>query len=128
MVVRACVDRSCALLTGDVDVTGERELVARARRHGIALRSDVLKVAHHGSRTSTGPGLLAAVRPRLGIVSAGRRNPYGHPSPEVVSRMEDRGVRVLRTDLHGRIEVRFRRDGAGGRRPVLRVAAWPRRR
>lgn len=125
MVVRACVDRSCALLTGDVDLTGERELVARARRHGVPLRSDVLKVAHHGSRTSTGPGLLASVRPRLGIVSAGRRNPYGHPSPEVVSRMEDRGVRVLRTDLHGRIEVRFRRDGSGGRRPVVRVAAWP---
>ena len=127
MVVRACVDRSCALLTGDVDLAGERELVAGARLYGIPLRSDVLKVAHHGSRTSTGPGLLAAVRPRLGIVSAGRRNPYGHPSPEVVSRMQDRGVRVLRTDLHGRIEVRFRRDGAGGRRPVVRVAAWPRR-
>ena len=128
LVVRGCVDRSCVLLTGDIDVRGERELVARARGHGKSLRSDVLKVAHHGSRTSTGPELLASVSPRLALVSAGRRNPYGHPSPEVVSRMEDRGVRVLRTDLHGRIEVRFRRDGSGGRRPVVRVAAWPRRR
>lgn len=128
LVVRGCVDRSCVLLTGDIDVRGERELVARARRNGTTLRSEVLKVAHHGSRTSTGPELLASVSPKLALVSAGRRNPYGHPSPEVVSRMEDRGVRVLRTDLHGRIEVRFRRDGSGGRRPVLRVAAWPRRR
>ena len=126
LVVRACVDRSCVLLTGDIDVKGERELVARARRHGISLRSDVLKVAHHGSRTSTGGVLLAAVEPTLALVSAGRRNPYGHPSAEVTERMERRGVLVLRTDLHGRIEVRFRRDGAGGRRPVLRVADWPR--
>ncbi len=126
MVVRACAGGSCVLLTGDLDLMGERELLARARRDGIPLRSDVLKVAHHGSRTSTGAGLLAAVEPRLGLVSAGRRNPYGHPSPEVVARMERRGVRVLRTDLHGRIEVRFRRDGSGTPRPVLRVAAWPR--
>lgn len=128
MVVRACAGGSCVLLTGDLDLRGERELLGRARRRGIPLRSEVLKVAHHGSRTSTGGALLDAVNPNLALVSAGRRNPYGHPSPEVVTRMERRGVRVLRTDLHGRIEVRFRRDGSGGRRPVLRVAAWPRRR
>ena len=128
MVVRACAGESCVLLTGDLDLGGEQELLAHARRRGIPLRSEVLKVAHHGSRTSTGAALLAAVEPRLGLVSAGRRNPYGHPSPEVVARMERRRVRVLRTDLHGRIEVRFRRDGSRGRRAVLRVAAWPRRR
>ncbi|MYA08008.1 MAG: DNA internalization-related competence protein ComEC/Rec2 [Holophagales bacterium] len=126
MVLRACAGGSCVLLTGDLDLMGERELLARSRRRGIPLRSEVLKVAHHGSRTSTGAALLAAVNPSLALVSAGRRNPYGHPSPEVVTRIERRGIRVLRTDLHGRIEVRFRRDGSGGRRPVLRVAAWPR--
>ncbi len=128
LVVRGCVDGSCLLLTGDLDFRGERELLARARRRGIPLRSDVLKVGHHGSRTSTGAALLAAVNPNLALVSAGRRNPYGHPSPEVVARLERQAVRVLRTDLHGRIEVRFRRDGSGGRRPVLCVADWPRRR
>ena len=118
---------SCVLLTGDLDVAGERGLLARIRREDASVRSGVLKVGHHGSRTSTGAALLAAVKPRLALVSAGRRNPYGHPSPEVLARLERRGVRVLRTDLHGRIEVRFRRDGAGGRRPVVRVADWPRR-
>lgn len=125
LVVRACVDGSCVLLTGDLDIAGERELLLRTRREGASVRSDLLKVGHHGSRTSTGPSLLASVAPRLALVSAGRRNPYGHPSPEVVARMERQRVRVLRTDLHGRIEVRFRRGGSGGRRPVLRVAAWP---
>ncbi len=128
LVLRACVDRSCALLTGDIDIAGERELLVRTRRSGTSLRSDVLKVAHHGSRTSTGAELLASTRPRLGLVSAGRRNPYGHPAPEVLARMERLGVQVLRTDLHGRIEVRFRRDGRGGRRPVFQVAVSPRRR
>lgn len=127
LVVRGCVDGSCVLLTGDLDIAGEREVLARTRREGASVRSEILKVGHHGSRTSTGPALLASVAPRLALVSAGRRNPYGHPAPEVVARMERQGVRVLRTDLHGRIEVRFRRDGSGGRRPVLRVAAWPRR-
>lgn len=128
LVVRGCVDGSCVLLTGDLDIAGEQELLDRTRREGASVGSDVLKVGHHGSKTSTGLALLAAVEPRLGLVSAGRRNPYSHPSPEVVARMERRGIRVLRTDLHGRIEVRFRRDGSGGRRPVLRVAVWPRRR
>ena len=127
LVVRACVDRSCVLLTGDLDLAGERELLAWARSNGRSLRSDVLKVAHHGSRTSTSGALLSAVRPRLALMSAGRRNSYGHPSPEVVSRIEDRGALVLRTDRHGRIELRFRDDGSGGRRPMFNVAAWPRR-
>lgn len=125
LVVRACVDRSCVLLTGDLDVAGERELLAATRRQGVSLDSDVLKVGHHGSRTSTGGALLEAVAPRLALVSAGRRNSYGHPSPEVLARLERRGVRVLRTDLHGRAELRFRRDDSGARRPVLQVAAWP---
>lgn len=125
LVVRACAGGSCVLLTGDVDLAGERELLAWIRRRGGSLRSDVLKVAHHGSRTSTVPEFLDAVRPRLALMSAGRRNPYGHPAPEVVERIERRGARVLRTDRHGRIEVRFRRHESGARRPVFQVRGWP---
>jgi competence protein ComEC len=126
LVVRACAGGACALLTGDLDLAGERELLARARLRQSPLQADVLKVGHHGSRTSTSPALLRSVAPRLALVSAGRRNPYGHPAVDVLARLERRGVRVLRTDHHGRIEVRFRRDGAaGGMRPMLRVAAWP---
>lgn len=125
LVVRACAGRSCVMLTGDLDMAGERELLAWIRNRGGSLRSDVLKVAHHGSRTSTAPEFLAAVRPRLALMSAGRRNPYGHPAPEVVERIERRGARVLRTDRHGRIEIRFRRHGAAARRLVFEVRVWP---
>ncbi|HVS02750.1 MAG TPA: DNA internalization-related competence protein ComEC/Rec2 [Thermoanaerobaculia bacterium] len=91
------------LLTGDVDAAGERLL----ERHwgGAALAADLLKVAHHGSRTSTSPSLLAAVRPRLAVISAGRRNPYGHPSAVVLATLDRHRVRVLRTDVHGMVRV-----------------------
>ena len=125
LVVRACAERSCVLLTGDLDLAGERELLGWTRSRRRTLRSDVLKVAHHGSRTSSGADFLDAVAPRLALMSAGRRNAYGHPSPDVVARVERRRVRVLRTDHHGRIEVRFRLDASGRRRSVFQVAAWP---
>ncbi len=127
-VVASAAADACVLLTGDLDVAGERELLDGAPRAGADLGSEILKVGHHGSRTSTGPALLRAVAPAVALVSAGRQNPYGHPAPEVVARIERRGTRVLRTDLHGRIEVRFRADGAGRRRPLVEVADWPRRR
>ncbi len=90
------------LLTGDVDDSVERALVAG----GIG-RVDWLKVAHHGSRTSTSAALLEVIRPRAAIVSAGRDNPYGHPSAEVVARLARSRVPLLRTDLDGGIELRI---------------------
>jgi len=73
------------------------------RRYGEDLRADVLKVGHHGSATSTTPGFLAAVSPRLALVSVGVANDYGHPSAGVIQALEDRGVQVLRTDYEGTI-------------------------
>jgi competence protein ComEC len=96
------------LLTGDVEATAERRLLAR---NPAALLCDVLKVAHHGSQTSSSSAFLAAARPRLALISAGRRNPYGHPAPEVLDRLERAGARVLRTDRDGQIVVRLLPDG-----------------
>jgi competence protein ComEC len=69
------------------------------------LRADVLKVGHHGSKNSTTPELLVAVQPRIGIISAGEGNLYGHPSPELLERLESAGVRILRTDRDGAVHV-----------------------
>ena len=73
------------LLTGDIEVEGERYLMAVA---GDELRADVLKVGHHGSRTSTAQPFLDRVKPRSAVISAGRENRFGHPHPEVVERLE----------------------------------------
>ncbi|MBA2570386.1 MAG: ComEC/Rec2 family competence protein [Chloroflexi bacterium] len=91
------------LLTGDV----EEEIDPRLLAEGLASggRVDVLKVAHHGSRTASTDPLLDAIRPRVALVSAGRDNPYGHPAPETIERLEAAGTRVLRTDLDGSLEI-----------------------
>ena len=70
-----------------------------------AMRADVLKIGHHGSKNSTTPEFLAAVQPRVGIISAGEDNPYGHPSPELLERLENAGIRILRTDRNGAVQV-----------------------
>ncbi len=86
------------LLAGDIEAAQEAALV---RRQGDALRSDVLLVPHHGSRTSSSAAFLDAVAPRVAIVQAGFRNRFGHPAPEVLERHEARGIDVVRSDRCG---------------------------
>ncbi len=85
------------LLTGDVAGDAERSL-----RAGPSI---VLKVPHHGSRSSSGSELVARVGPRLAVVSAGAHNPFGHPHPEVLERYRRAGALVLRTDRDGTVEI-----------------------
>jgi competence protein ComEC len=103
------------LLTGDAERGEEAWLVERA---GPSLRADVLKVGHHGSATSTTPPFLAAVRPRLAVISVGAANLYGHPAPETLRALAAAGAQVLRTDKLGSIVVstdgrRLRVEAAG---------------
>ena len=106
VVVKASYGAFDVLLTGDVSKDVER-LVARELTDGL----EVLKVAHHGSDTSTDSLLLARARPELALVSAGRYNRYGHPDPEVLGRLQRAGAVVHRTDVEGTVSVRARRDG-----------------
>jgi len=112
-VFRLSFGRFAALFLGDAPAAVENEIVA-ARGNGLV--SHVLKVGHHGSRTSTGDSLLAAASPRVALVSVGLRNRYGHPDPGVVARLARRGVRILRTDRHGTVTVRA---SAGGEIELL---------
>jgi competence protein ComEC len=91
------------LLTGDAEAAEEKWLV---RAVGAGLRADVLKVAHHGSRTSTSPAFLRAVRPRIGLISVGAGNSYGHPGARVLADLAAAGAMVVRTDRVGSIIVR----------------------
>jgi competence protein ComEC len=110
------------LLVGDAEAPEERWLVERAARDASvadALRADVLKVAHHGSRTSSTAEFLALVRPRLALVSVGAGNSYGLPNDDVLERLSRGGAEVLRTDRWGTIVVRV--DG-GGRRLTVQAS------
>lgn len=89
------------LLTGDISAEIERAIAPRL----VSARTRILKVAHHGSRTSTSRELLDAWRPQIAIISCGRANPFGHPAAEVIARLEAAGTRIYRTDLDGEITV-----------------------
>ena len=107
VTLRIDTDAGAALLTGDIERAAEDDILGRAER----LRAGVLKVPHHGSRTSSQPAFLRAVGPDLAVISVGADNRYGLPSPEVVARYRAAGVRLLRTDRCGAITVRFGRSG-----------------
>jgi competence protein ComEC len=89
------------LLTGDI----EKRTEMRMLEAGDDLRADVLKVAHHGSRTSTTQAFLKAVNPSISLISAGSPSPFGHPHPDVLARLEEGGVQVLRTSACGAITI-----------------------
>jgi competence protein ComEC len=103
VVLRVTYGAHRFLLVGDAEKEEEAWLLAR---NAEALRADVLKVGHHGSRTSSSPAFLQAVAPRVALVSVGAGNRYRHPAPATLATFLTRNVPVLRTDLDGAIVVR----------------------
>ena len=104
IVLRVQMDDQAILLTGDLGREGEAALL----RTGTALRAQVLKVPHHGSRYSSTDAFVRAVSPQTALVSVGHRNPFGHPHPEVLARYQEAGVRLWRTDRDGAVTVEMR--------------------
>ncbi len=78
---------------------------------GFDLKSDVLKVGHHGSKYSSGTAFLKAIDPKYAVIEVGAGNPYGHPAPATVARLEEIGSKVYRTDRDGNIVMTS--DGRG---------------
>lgn len=118
VVVRVDYGERRFLFTGDAEAAEEAWLVAEGRC--ASLRADILKLGHHGSRTSTSAPFLAAVSPRVAVASVGAGNRYGHPSLEVVERLAASGIPLWRTDLDGTVVIRtdghaLTVEGADGR-------------
>ena len=90
------------LLTADITVGVEKKLIESARN---ALDSDILKAAHHGSKTSTSEEFLEAVSPEIAVIQVGKDNLYGHPHQSVLERFERLGIPFFRTDKNGDIEI-----------------------
>ncbi|KNF09965.1 ComE operon protein 3 [Gottschalkia purinilytica] len=89
------------LFTGDAEKESEEEML----NLGYNLSSDVLKVGHHGSRTSTSDKFLKAVNPKYGVISLGKNNDYGHPHKEAIDTLKNNNVNILRTDELGTIRI-----------------------
>lgn len=102
LILKIEYGRTSCLMTGDAEL-GEEETLEQT---GDSIRSDVLKVGHHGSHTSTSMEFLNAVHPKIAVISVGARNLYGHPSPEVTDRLRGIGAEVFRTDKNGAVTCR----------------------
>ncbi len=105
VVIRLVYGRTSFLLMGDTAFEGEDRILSSGRN----IKSDVLKVGHHGSSTSTSDSFLGAVSPRYAVISVGAKNKFGHPSLETLERLSDHGIKVFRTDMDG--AVIFKSDG-----------------
>lgn len=96
-VLRIANGKASALLAGDIELAQEQRLVAS----GVNLKADLLLVPHHGSKTSSSPAFLDAVRPTLALAQAGYRNRFGHPAPPVLARYRERGIAVFASPACG---------------------------
>ena len=114
-IVRMSCDGHSFLFTGDAPAEVE-ELAAQR-----PIQSDVLKVSHHGSRTSSSEVFLETVRPRLAVISSGRRNSFGHPHRETIEKLETHRIPLVRTDQVGAVKIVF--DGAT---PIWYSYRWQR--
>lgn len=108
IVIRAYIGGKSWLFTGDFDSSGEQRVLSDYPN----LKTDILKVGHHGSDTSSSEEFIKAVNPELAIISVGKKNRYGHPKKEVVDRLNRYKVKILRTDENGAITYEFK-NGQG---------------
>jgi competence protein ComEC len=121
LTIRLTLGVTTVLATGDIETRAEERLLARRDR----LRASILKVPHHGSRTSSTAAFLAAVDPAIAVISVGADNRYGLPAPEVEERYRARGTCVLRTDRCGAIMIVS--DGSAPRLETSRGCGCPKR-
>jgi competence protein ComEC len=119
LVLRLEYGNGSVLLEGDAEAPSERAMVAG----GEVAPATLLKVGHHGSRTSTTPEFFAAVRPKDAVVSVGRNNTFGHPRFEVINRIGEGHTRLYRTDEFGL--TTFLLDKGGGIREIVGIANDP---
>ena len=103
-VLRVRFGDRAVLFMGDAEREEEAELALRYGASG-GLRADVIKIGHHGSRTSSSAELLDAVRPEIAVISCGVRNRFGHPHAATLDALTRSGARVLRTDRDGSVVV-----------------------
>lgn len=106
MITRIEVNGTSLLITGDAEEAAEE--YATAHNDASLLDCDILKVAHHGSSTSTSDAFLAATSPEVCVISCGRGNSYGHPSHETVTRIRDYGADIRRTDTEGTVRIKVK--------------------
>ena len=97
VVAKLIYGENSFLFTGDLPTTSENEILAK----NIDVKANILKVAHHGSKYATSNAFIEAIKPQDAIISVGKNNQYGHPNQEVLDRLTQHGIKIIRTDEGG---------------------------
>lgn len=103
VVIKLTCRQATFLLTGDLEHLGEKEILESVTN----VQADVLKLGHHGSKTSTSKKFLDSVDPKIAVISVGKDNNFGHPSSEILNLLKSKDIKVLRTDIQGGITFKI---------------------
>lgn len=98
------------LLTGDIEEIAEKQILEEYKNSDI-LKSTILKVAHHGSKTSSSLEFLETVKPKIALIGVGENNTFGHPNNSILERLKNCGVKIYRTDENGEISIEINNKG-----------------
>lgn len=99
------------IFTGDIEEIAEKQILNEYKHNLGVLNSQILKVAHHGSKTSSIQEFIDAINPKIALIGVGENNKFGHPNEEVLTRLKTRGTRIYRTDQNGEILVMVDKKG-----------------
>ena len=99
------------LFTGDIEETAEKNIIKKYKNNKQILNATVLKIPHHGSKSSSTEELIKSIKPKIALIGVGENNKFGHPNSEVIKRLEENGTRIYRTDLMGEIEINVNSKG-----------------
>lgn len=105
IVAKFCYYNFSMLFTGDIEKIAEEKIISEYANNKEKLNSTILKVAHHGSKSSSIEEILDLIKPKIALIGVGEKNTFGHPSEEVLNRLEEVGSKIYRTDLYGEIEI-----------------------
>lgn len=94
------------LFTGDIEAIAEKAILKKYSKNFNILKSDILKVAHHGSKTSSITEFIEKIKPKYAIIGVGEDNKFGHPSDSTIQNLEKANIRIYRTDKMGEIEMK----------------------
>ena len=108
IVARLQYRNTSILFVGDIEEEAEHEI---ANLYGNTLKADILKVAHHGSKTSSTQEFLNAVAPKIALIGVGENNKFGHPSANIIQRLKNIGCKVYRTDQMGEVSIYINNEG-----------------
>lgn len=106
------------LFTGDIEKLAEQQILKAEKAE---IRADILKVAHHGSKTSSIPEFIKAVKPKIALIGVGKNNTFGHPNQQTIKNLENIKCRIYRTDLQGEIIIKIDQKGRMNVKSKLKI-------